>query len=306
MGALYVGVDGGGTSTRAVIVDGGGQECGRGSAGSANPAAAGFDRAVANIRQAVAQAAQVAGQDLPLAGAWYGLAGVYRPGEKQRLLPQLADLADRTRLTNDAELGLAALPGTWGVCLIAGTGSIAVGRDRTGRQARAGGWGHVFGDEGSGYAMGRAALQAVSRAADGRGPATALTAAILRAWDLTEPQEIVTRVYPAGDKALIAGLAPIVLQQAGEDAVARWIVSTAAGELALTALAAAGQLDFSGPVPLALVGSLLVAHPALRAAVVRRIRRRRAVALVVTVPDPALAAAQALARPAGEGAIDGG
>jgi len=305
MGALYLGVDGGATSTRAVIVDAGGQECGRGNAGSANQTAVGLDAALANIRQAVAQAARAAGQDLPLAGAWYGLAGVDRPAEKQRLLPHLADLADYTRLTNDAELGLAALPETCGVCLIAGTGSIAVGRDHTGRLARAGGWGHVFGDEGSGYALGRAALQAISRAADGRGPATALTARILHTWDLKEPSALITYVYPAGDKALIAALAPIVLERAADDAVARWIVSAAAAELALTALAAAGQLDFPGPVPLALVGSLLGAYPAFRAAVVRRMRRRRPVAPVVPVPDPALAAAQALARPPGEGAIDG-
>jgi N-acetylglucosamine kinase-like BadF-type ATPase len=305
MGALYLGVDGGGTSTRAVIVDAGGQECGRGHAGSANQTAVGLDMAVANIRQAVGQAARAAGQEPPLAGAWYGLAGVDRSLDKQRLLPRLAELAARTRLTNDAELGLAALPGTCGVCLIAGTGSIAVGRDRTGRHARAGGWGHVLGDEGSGYAMGRAALQAVTRAADGRGPATALTAAILHAWDLREPAAIITHVYPAGEKAVIAALAPLVLQHAGDDAVARRIVVDAANELAITALATAGQLDFPGPVPLALVGSLLIAYPALRAAVVRRIRRRRPVAPVVTVPDPALAAAQALARPEGEGAMYG-
>src|SRR5438067_1648893 len=80
MEAWYLGVDGGGTSTRAVIVDAEGRERGRGNAGSANPAAAGFDTAVANIRQAVAQAARAGGQDAALAGAWYGLAGVYRAG----------------------------------------------------------------------------------------------------------------------------------------------------------------------------------------------------------------------------------
>jgi glucosamine kinase len=303
MGALYLGVDGGGTSTRAVIVDAGGQECGRGHAGSANHTAVGLDTTVANIRQAVAEAAQAAGQDPPLAGAWYGLAGVDRPLDKEWLLPHLAGLAAHTRLTNDAELGLAALPTTCGVCLIAGTGSIAVGRDHTGRHARAGGWGHVFSDEGSGYAMGRAALQAISHAADGRGPATTLTAAVLSAWDLHEPSAIIAHVYLAGEKAVVAALAPLVLQHAGEDAVARRIVVKAANELAIMALVTAGQLNFPGPLPLALVGGLLVGSPTYRGAVVRRIRRRRPVAPVVSVPDPALAAARALARLQGEGVV---
>ena len=295
--ALYLGVDGGATHTRAVIVDAAGRECGRGRAGSGNQTAVGLDTAVTNIRLAVGEAARAAGVHLPVAGAWYGLAGVDRPEDQTRILPRLAGLALHSRLTNDAELGLAALPGHQGVCLITGTGSIAVGRDGSGRQARAGGWGHVFGDEGSGYAIGRAALQAVSQAADGRGPATALTAAVLAAWDLQGPADLIERVYPGGDKALIAGLAPTVLQQAAGDAVARGIVIAAARELARAALATAGQLAFPGPVPLALVGTLLCAHPGFRRAVVRRIRRRRSAAPVVTVADPALAAARALARP---------
>ena len=293
---LYLGVDGGGTRVRAVLVDSAGQERGRGSAGSANPAAVGSDAAVANIRLAVTQAARQAGADLPVVAATLGIAGVDRPADHAMLLPLLRDLAAQVVLVNDAELCLEALPGRCGVCLIAGTGSIALGRDPAGRQARSGGWGHVVGDEGSGYDIGRRALQAVLRAADGRGPPTGLQAAILAAWGLENAPALMGRVYPERSPVAVAEVAHLVFAQAAAgDPLARGIVATAAGELALGVLAVAAQLDFAGDLPLALTGGVLRSQPALRTAVLGWVRRRRAVGPVVIVADAALAAAQALA-----------
>lgn len=293
---LYLGVDGGGTRVRAVLVDGAGQERGRGSAGSANPAAVGSDAAVANIRRAVAEAAAQAGADLPPVAATLGIAGVDRPADHAMLLPLLCDLAGRVVLVNDAELCLEALPGRCGVCLIAGTGSIALGRDPAGRQARAGGWGHVVGDEGSGYDIGRRALQAVLRAADGRGPPTGLHAAILAAWGLENAPALMGRVYPERSPVVVAEVAHLVFaQSAAGDRVARRIIATAADELAAGVLAVAAHLEFAGALPLALTGGVLRSQPALRTAVLRRVRRRRAVGPVVIVADAALAAALALA-----------
>lgn len=294
---LYLGVDGGGTQVRAVLVDRAGQERGRGLAESANPAAVGADTALANIRAAVAQAARQAGATLPVAAACCGLAGVDRPADHALLLPLLRDLAAEVILENDAELALEALPDRSGVCLIAGTGSIALGRDRAGHTARSGGWGHIAGDEGSGYTIGRRALQAILWAVDGRGPQTSLEAALMQAWNLAHPTELMGRIYPERGTAVVAEVARLVFAEAAAgDPVARRILATAAADLAAMVLAVAARLTFAGPLPLVLTGGLLRHQPGLRAGVLRRVRRRQPVGPVVVVHDAALAAAQALAR----------
>jgi glucosamine kinase len=294
----YLGVDGGASKTLAVIVDARGNERGRGAAGSGNQAAVGLERAVASIRDAVDAAARQAGANMPFRAAWIGLAGVDRPNDRDRLLPHLNALADVVRLTNDAELALTGLDGAVGVAVIAGTGSIAVGRDATGRMARSGGWGHIMGDEGSGYELGRLALKAAARAADGRGPQTALLPAIMAEWRLARPDAMIDRVYPEGDKGLIARLSALVFAaaQAG-DAVARGIVHDSAVELALTALAVGEVLDFPDRrLPLALAGGLLLHEGDYRAMMLRRIRRRGPVGQIALVAEPALSAARAAAQ----------
>jgi N-acetylglucosamine kinase-like BadF-type ATPase len=295
--AYFLGVDGGGTHVRAVIVDRHGTEVGRGRAGSANPAAVGLEVAVANVREAARSAAQIAGIDLPVAAAWCGLAGVDRPADHAALTPLLEGLADYLRLVNDAELALVSLPGGYGICLVAGTGSIAVGRDAHGYTARAGGWGHVMGDEGSGYDLGRRALQAVAKAADGRGPRTALQDAVLSAWALHSPEELMGRVYPQEDTKVVGELAPVVFQVAAEgDEVARLLIEQAASELPEIVMAVARQLEFEGALPLALTGGLLCRQPVFQARVVELLREQIEVGDLVTVSDPALAAAISLAK----------
>ena len=140
-----VGVDGGGTKTLAIIVDVRGNERGRGIAGSANHESVGIEKAISHIRSAVEEAAHHANCSLPLRSAWFGLAGIDRPHDYDLLLPYLQPLAHHIRLTNDAELVLSGLSGgVAGIALIAGTGSIALGRDARGSSARTGGWGHVL------------------------------------------------------------------------------------------------------------------------------------------------------------------
>jgi glucosamine kinase len=293
----FAGVDAGGSKTLAVVVDEQGRELGRYTAGGANHQAVGLERAAAQVREALAGAARAAGAELP-AAAWVGMAGIDRPGDMELWLPVLRPLAGAIRLTNDAELALAALDGAVGVAVIAGTGSIAWGRDARGQTARAGGWGHVIGDEGSGYDIGRMALQAAARAADGRGPETALQGLVLGHWELASPGEMIGRVYPDGDKASIARLAALVFAAArAGDRVASRIVARASGEVALAALAAGDRLDFAdGRLPLALAGGLLVNEAGFRDQVLRRIRRRRRLGQVAVVEEPALAGARAAAR----------
>ncbi|HLW03365.1 MAG TPA: BadF/BadG/BcrA/BcrD ATPase family protein [Ktedonobacterales bacterium] len=294
-GPCFLGIDGGGSKTLAVVVDADGQERGRALAGSANYAAVGVEQAMANLHAAAEQAAQAAGCHLPVKAAWLGLAGVDRPADHALLLPHVQPLAETIRLTNDAELLLSALDAAVGVALVAGTGSIALGRDARGFIVRAGGWGHILGDEGSGYDIGRLALQAATRAADGRGEATALLEGIMTEWNLERPDDMIGRVYGDDDKAAIARLSSLVFQATQDgDRVARKIAQHAADELALAALTVCAALDFSDKrVALALGGGLLIHEAALRSQVLRRLRRRLPLGRVAMVEQPALSAALA-------------
>lgn len=296
--ALFAGIDGGGSKTLAVVVDADGQERGRGTAGSSNYATVGVDRAISEIRASLVGAARAAGDEVPVAAAWIGLAGVDRPADQTALLPHLRQIAGRVHLTNDADLVLTALPGAVGIAAIAGTGSIMLGRDTQGRTARVGGWGHVIGDEGSGYELGRLALRAASRAADGRGPATTLLDSIMQFWHLSESGDLISRVYHHEDNTGIARLSSLVFAAAGTgDPVARKLISRSAAELALGVVTVGDQLDFSeGKLPLALAGGLLTGEPTLRAMLLRRVRRHWAIGPVEVVTEPASSAARAAIR----------
>jgi len=157
-------------------------------------------------------------------------------GLLQPLLPRV-----RLRLVHDSEIALVGGTGGRrdGVVVIAGTGSIAVGHDGAGRVVRAGGWGHVLGDEGSGYQIAQRGLNAATRARDGRGPATSLLESLPDAVGAASVEDLASRIYlegwPAGQ---IAALAPVVLTAADEgDAVARGIVAAAGHELSRAAVA---------------------------------------------------------------------
>ena len=294
--SLYtLGVDGGGSKTLAVVVNGHGEEIGRGLAGSANYHAVGLETAVAHIATAVEQATRAAQIQLPLHTAWLGLAGVDRQSDFDLFQPHLCTLAQTVQITNDAELLLAGLGRPVGVVLIAGTGSIALGRDAAEHRARAGGWGHILGDEGSGYAIAQQAMQAAVRASDGRGPQTALLERILQYWDITQADQLISKVYNEPDKARIAGLSSLVLlcARAG-DQVAAAIAQQAAQELALTVRAVCQALEFpQGDIPLALGGGLLINEADFCTQVIQQIRHIQPIGQVVLVSHPALSAARA-------------
>jgi N-acetylglucosamine kinase-like BadF-type ATPase len=173
--------------------------------------------------------------------ACLGLAGFDRPEDRHVLRAWSAGggWADRLVLVNDGDLVVAAgTPEGWGVGVIAGTGSIAVGRAPDGRTARAGGWGYLFGDEGSAYAVAVAALRRVARRADGRDPPRTdpdpLTVHLCRALDLPGPGHLVSALYAPGvDRSRVAALAPAVVAAAAEDAaLAREILGPAGSDLA--------------------------------------------------------------------------
>ena len=293
---FFIGVDGGGSKTLAVIVDARGVECGRGAMGGSNYHAAGLESAVAAVHESVRRARQSAQCRAPLAAAWVGLAGVDHPGDVALLAPRLAPIAETVRLTNDAELALSGLSGGVGVALIAGTGSIAIGRNAAEKTARASGWGHLLGDEGSGYDIGLRALRSAVRAADGRGPRTLLLERILAMWRLNAPEDLLASVYENPEKARVARLAGLVIASARKgDRVSRAILHHAADELALAVRAVVAALELNPPVALALGGGLLVHQLGFRRLVLKRVDRALPVEVATIVEEPALQAARFLA-----------
>jgi N-acetylmuramic acid 6-phosphate etherase len=276
-GKLFLGIDGGGSRTVALLAaaEDHGTVVGRGEAGPSNLQAVGPDRALAALDESVADAFAAAKlARTPVAVACLGLAGAGRP-EDQKVIQDWAgavSLAQTVHVTTDAAILLAAgTPEGWGLAVVAGTGSIAYGRAADGRSARAGGWGYLMGDEGSAYALVLAGLQAVARAADGRGPTTVLTERFLGHLSLSQPQELVPAIYRSGrDRAALASWAPLVLEAADAgDAVAFEIMQDGARELAQTAAAVSRTLGFdrSAP-PLALSGGVLLASAGYRRCVV--------------------------------------
>ena len=168
-------------------------------------------------------------------------------------------------VTTDIEIALAAAFADGpGIVVSAGTGSVAVGRDRAGKQHRIGGYGWQMGDEGSGYAIGRAALGAVSRAIDGRSPKTALSDRILKGTRSSDFDALV-RWAAGASPAEVAALAPYVLAVAAEgDTLAQGITDYAARELSQLAICLVPKMDLTPPVPVAVTGGLLGPDQPLR------------------------------------------
>ncbi len=272
---LVLGVDGGGSRTVAWVAARG--QCaettvlGRGLAGSSNPQSVGIARALESLDRAVAAALADAGAASgPLGAAVLALAGSDRP-ENRQAVEQWAErrqLARRLRVVHDAVPVLAAgSPEGWGIALISGTGSFAFGQDRGGRAGHTGGWGFLFGDEGSGYAIALAGLRAAAQAADGRAPPTRLLDAFLERLRLRTPEELIPAVYGiAGDRGAIAALAEVVLRTAEQhDATAQELADRATQELARLVEAVARRLELAGgPFPLVLSGGVLLGSACLQ------------------------------------------
>ena len=176
--------------------------------------------------------------------------GIWTRGERQALARRLRRFAPRVVVISDVEAAyLAALGAVPGVLLLAGTGSIALGRDRRGRLARAGGLGPLLGDDGSAFSIGRAWLR------DAESPARARRIA-------TAPDAI----------ARVAALAPGVLRRARRgDRTARRVVRDAQRSLAALAAGTARALRLRPPITLSWAGGLL-GNVAFRAGVWRDLR----------------------------------
>lgn len=269
---VLIGIDVGGSKTAAALDTGDGtihRAAGAGAAVRPGKALASALIIAEVARQALGQSGRLHADVLVV-----GAAGAGRTLERAALRDSLRTegVADLVHVTTDIEIALEAAFGeSPGIVVSAGTGSIAVGRDRHGKLDRIGGYGWQMGDEGSGYAIGRAALGAVGRAADGRSPDTALHACLMDRTGSRDLDHLVRWAASAGP-AEVAALAPDVLGvAAGGDRVAQGIADYAARELSQLAITLAERMSADPPIPVAVTGGLLGAETPLRRAVIEKL-----------------------------------
>jgi N-acetylglucosamine kinase-like BadF-type ATPase len=265
MPKILIGADVGGTKTAVAVSEDDkivGRADGPGAAVRPGRALASAGTIVEVVRRALSAAGRLTGDTLVV-----GAAGAGRDPERDELRIALRNenLATSVVVTTDIEIALAAAFSDGpGIVVSAGTGSVAVGRDRAGKRHRMGGYGWQMGDEGSGYAIGRAALGAVSRAIDGRSPKTALSEKVLIATRSSDFDALI-RWAAGASPAEVAALAPHVLAVAASgDPLAQGITDYAARELSQLAICLLPRMDLAPPVPVAVTGGLLAQDQPLR------------------------------------------
>jgi glucosamine kinase len=278
---LLIAVDAGGSKTAACVArqtpSGGFEIIGRGRMSGANPLTIGVERAAEVIAVAVELARQDANSPAMVADrAVLSIAGAADPLVAAQLVERLRtrSLASRIAIVSDVLPILAACSEQGaGVALIAGTGSVAVGRGVAGHVVRCGGWGYLLGDDGSGYAIGRTAIRLTLEDLEaGRSEPCPLSKAVLELLKSTDRAEVTHAVYNSENpRATIASVAECVvrLADAGDES-ARGILDAAGRDLAQLAARTAKEVGFAtSELPLAMAGGVLVASEYVRNAVLQ-------------------------------------
>lgn len=237
---LFLALDGGGTKTVALLCDEAGHVLGFGRSGPGNPLSSGDEQAAGHAQEAILQALGIYEIDKGIH------CRLYIPGFSRclplflRNFPGLS--ADVCSDAMSAYYSCMGKPG--GIVVLSGTGSFALGLDASLRQYTAGGWGHLLGDEGSGYHIGQMALQALLRRQEEGAPPTGLDKEIMQAFQIAQPRQVLQAVYASGFSRLqIASLCPLVGKAAalGEQG-ALHILDLAAEALCLLAKAVQSRM----------------------------------------------------------------
>lgn len=238
-------VDGGGTKTLAVLVDANGKILGEGRAGATNYHVAGAIKVREALEKAILSAFKDAGIDPSsvVKKAVFALAGIDTDNDEKEVsrvvketVNGLPFMIDKVQVENDC---LSALLGSTqnkaGVLLIAGTGSIVFAHDGNNRIVRSGGWGHRFGDEGSGYWIGKQAIESVLKMQDGRGEDTLLAKLVLEKFDFSKIEELYNWAYSDSYSVDDVGALATTVDEAYRlgDAVSKRILERAVEELLL-------------------------------------------------------------------------
>ncbi len=299
-GRIYLGVDGGGTRTRAVLIDEDQKIISEGSGGASNPLRVGLERSVENICAAVDLACDAA--DLSrseIAAAEFGIAGVRREdirlSLKRRMLTEMYTRS--LDVVSDTEIALyGATEGKAGLVVIAGTGSNCLGQNNKGEKAAAGGWGPLAGDEGGAAGIARRALQAIAKASDGRAKPTALSEKAVQYFRVQNVEDVGTAIYGANmTNERIAGFARYVIEAAREkDKVAKELVEEAGMELGAAANAVIRKLKLQKETfVVSYVGGIFSAGELILGPLLKTIRRTAPRAFLAPPKyAPALAAAK--------------
>ncbi|MDQ3070191.1 MAG: ATPase [Acidobacteriota bacterium] len=290
---FVLGIDAGGTKTVCQLAEEDGAILGESRGPGANLQAAG-ELGVEKTLHSLMDEAIAARPGAVIGAICIGMAGVDRPGDAEVVRSIMGRIGQRAKvlIVNDALVALeAGAPGEPGVVIIAGTGSICYGRNDKAEAARAGGWGYVLGDEGSGYWIGRHALRAVVREADRRGPRTSLTSRALAHFGVARPQDLIHEIYHGGMRpGAIAALASQVQEAFAEgDVVAAGILEVGVRELTASAASVVARLRLEQErFAFVLSGGIFRAVPWMREQLTDRLPRiARDAAIIPLAVEPA-------------------
>ena len=263
MNRYVIGVDGGGTKTEFVLLDYSGNIIGQQKGDSTNYQAVGGTKLKEEIGRCftmLLNSTNVSSNKIEQ--LFLGLAGAGRESDRKEIIALFSDtdFSEKITVDSDAMVALAGAFGTGpGIIIISGTGAICFGKNSEGKVVRAGGWGYLLGDEGSGYFIGREAIIAALKELDGRGEKTKLRDRLEEHFKLSSIDQIIPHIYQNRiDRIAIANFAPIVFEQTSQgDAIAEKIIRTTGKELGRLAKAVAQQLKFEADeIKVAFIGSI--------------------------------------------------
>lgn len=276
-----IGIDGGGTKTHLKALDLRQKVVGEAWGGASNLTALSTETVQENLRLLITEFYEQTGlSPKDCVSVCLGTAGASSNTSQQELSAILADLFPGipTLLTNDAlPILYSGTPTGCGIVLIAGTGSVCMARDLEGNLWRVGGWGHLIGDEGSGYHIACRMLSAVMRAYDGRGRQTVLTELLLRHLGLSSPMDLIDYIYQSGNgKKELASLAVLCDEAfALGDPAAKRIYEEAADSLFEMVATAAQKLSSDrSPVICVCAGSMVTKSLPLRNILYQRLQEK--------------------------------
>jgi N-acetylglucosamine kinase-like BadF-type ATPase len=301
--SVWIGIDGGGTKTKAFIINSEGTLLAESINGSSNQNSVGFKGATDTLKALCEElVSSTKRSPADVRGICAGLSGCDRENDKQQFTAFFKSLYSEAfvLMYNDGVLALSSgtLGVLHGIVIISGTGSIAVGfHEKKGKQQfRASGWGPLLGEEGGGYMMGNDCLIAVARAADGRGPATALSALVMKKLDLAKPEDLIAWRYADMSFARPASVTPLLFEAASQDdKVAFDILKKSVNGLCESIESVHRQTEFapSEEVTIVAAGGNLTHDDSILFKLFSEEIKRRIPAAKVILPsiDPAMAAA---------------